>query len=353
MISNNPNNVVEVGEKVNTVTSYLDHSNIYGSSHKTMQMVRSNNGGRLRMNIKNVLPTANGTYFSGDDRVDQSPFIAFWHSIFTRNHNHLADKLGGINRHWDEDKLFNEARKINIAIYQNIIYDEWLKIFLGKSACEKFNVEYDEKVDATATNEFSTAAFRYIHSFIPSQFSLYNIEMQNRSLNFSDAKVKLLESSYDDFLGGLLQQKMRLVGYTSEILNKLFKNKDGLGLDLLSIDIFRGRDHGVPAYHKYRKMCNMKTNIKVFNDLAPHIPNRVIVQMRQTYKTVFDVDLLVGGAMENIAQKNETVENLGFFGPTFHCLIAEQFYRLKAGDFYFFTHQNQFSKGENFCFLLE
>lgn len=125
---------------------------------------------------------------------------------------------------------------------------------------------------------------------------------------------------------------------TSQILNKFFKNHQGIGIDLLSIDIVRGRDHGIPAYYKFRKMCRMPQNIKVFNDLYPEVPLKIIKQLRQTYKSVYDVDLLVGGALESILH-NETDENdAPYFGPTLQCIIGEQFYRLKMGDSYFYTN---------------
>ena len=345
LISNNPYQV-EIGQQVNTVTSYADHSNIYGSTSKTMKKVRSFNGGRLKTNLRNILPTENGNYFSGDDHVNQSPFIAIWHSLFLRNHNNLADKLAVINTHWDGNQVFNEARKINIAIYQKIIYDEWLPLFLGEKIAQKFeNVSYDENVDASTTSEFSSAAFRYMHSFINSEFELLNNEGRKIKVNVSDAisNPKLLESSFDEVLLGLMVQKINLLGYSEEILNKLFKKDNGVGMDLLGIDIMRGRDHGVKPYTKYREFCNLKPDVKTFSDLYPHIPKSAIIQLRQTYKSVHDIDLLVGGALESI---NGTEDDSSFFGPTLQCIIYKQFYRLKSGDSYFYSHAGNLNEGD-------
>lgn len=209
------------------------------------------------------------------------------HSIFIRNHNHLADNLALINRHWNEETLFQEARKINVAVYQKIIYEEWLPVFLGNKYCTRFgDANYDPDVDATTANDFSTAAFRSMHSFLNAEVELCDNETKVESANLSDTimNTKMLDTQYDDILRGLLHQKMNLVGYSNEVLNKLFKNKKEIGLDLLSIDIQRGRDHGIPSYHKYRKFCNLKSNIKVFNDLHPTINLSAIIQLRQTYK---------------------------------------------------------------------
>lgn len=46
-------------------------------------------------------------------------------------HNYIARELYKINGHWSDEKLFQEARRISIAIYQHIIYKEWLPLLVG------------------------------------------------------------------------------------------------------------------------------------------------------------------------------------------------------------------------------
>lgn len=48
-------------------------------------------------------------------------------------HNYIAISLHNNNPHWDDNTLFNEARRILIAMYQIIIYKEYLPIVTGKS----------------------------------------------------------------------------------------------------------------------------------------------------------------------------------------------------------------------------
>lgn len=47
-------------------------------------------------------------------------------------HNYLAMSLHKNNPHWNDNTLFNEARRILIAMYQIIIYEEYLPIVIGK-----------------------------------------------------------------------------------------------------------------------------------------------------------------------------------------------------------------------------
>lgn len=58
--------------------------------------------------------------------------LALIHSLLLRLHNHVAIKLSKVNRNWTDEHLFNETKRICIALYQHIVYEEWLPLFLGK-----------------------------------------------------------------------------------------------------------------------------------------------------------------------------------------------------------------------------
>ena len=54
----------------------------------------------------------------------------------------------------------------------------------------------------------------------------------------------------------------------------LFKTNGNLGLDAVSLDIQRGRDHGIPGYNHYRKYCGLPA-AKKFEDFLDYIPSEV------------------------------------------------------------------------------
>jgi len=61
-----------------------------------------------------------------------------------------------------------------------------------------------------------------------------------------------------------------------KISNIVIKNSaiNTTGFDLLSYDIQRGRDVGLPPYTKLRGLCGLP-QVNSFDDLSDHIPSKV------------------------------------------------------------------------------
>lgn len=79
-----------------------------------------------------MIPYKPNSLFLGDARMNQNPQLTILHIIMLREHNRVADYLQAINPHWNDETVFQEARRIVIAQHQHISYYEWLPIFLGK-----------------------------------------------------------------------------------------------------------------------------------------------------------------------------------------------------------------------------
>lgn len=113
---------------------------------------------------------------------------------------------------------------------------------------------------------------------------------------------------------------------TDELTNHLFeKPKEPFsGMDLISLNIQRARDHGIAGYNKYRVKCNL-TKARSFDDLTGEIPTKLVKRLEKLYASVDDIDLFTGGM-------SELPVHGGIIGPTLGCIIGMQLSRLKRCD---------------------
>ena len=78
------------------------------------------------------------------------------------------------------------------------------------------------------------------------------------------------------------------------------------------------------GYNSFREVCGLG-RVKSFDLLSDLIPVKIVERLKLLYTHVDDIDLFVGG----ISEISE-VESL--LGPTFRCLVGDQFARLQRGD---------------------
>lgn len=70
-------------------------------------------------------------HVTGDERINQNPELLMVDVVFIKLHNLVAIGLQAVNPKWNDERLFKEARRICIAIYQHIIASEYLPVLLG------------------------------------------------------------------------------------------------------------------------------------------------------------------------------------------------------------------------------
>lgn len=95
---------------------------------------------------------------SGDGRVIEQPALASMHTIFMREHNRLAAGLARVNPHWDDERLYQEARKINIGQWQHMVYAEFLPAILGNGVVKRYNLQ----VPVRAIRAFSVKTLKEV-----------------------------------------------------------------------------------------------------------------------------------------------------------------------------------------------
>lgn len=125
------------------------------------------------------IPEKSACFQSGDPRTNQNGMLMTLQTLWMREHNRVAAKLGELNPYWDDERLFQEARRLVTAKYQHIIYNEFLPILVGKKVGALYNLiplnqnyfyGYDSNLYPVAINEFSTAAYRFGHTLVTDSF---------------------------------------------------------------------------------------------------------------------------------------------------------------------------------------
>ena len=124
---------------INTTAGYLDLSQLYGSDETTAASLRRPDGTLKTSYNGTALPLriVNGSIlYSGDPRVMENPELTAVTILFMREHNFWVRILKNQHPNWSGDQLYNMAKEINTAEYQNIVYKEFLPALIGQRSWE-------------------------------------------------------------------------------------------------------------------------------------------------------------------------------------------------------------------------
>lgn len=112
-------------------------------------------------------------------------------------------------------------------------------------------------------------------------------------------------------------------------------------MDLAAINVQRGRDHGIPPYTAWRSPCGLSP-VRNWTDLPRVMSPETAQRFRSLYLSVDDIDLYSAGLAERPVRG-------GLIGPTFACIIAQQFSNLKKGDRFWYENgdfESSFTPGQ-------
>ena len=359
-------------EQSNALTSHLDASMVYGSDACSLEKVRNPFRRHLLRMSSRMMPLEHGVpecrghgglcYLGGDARVNEQPGLTSIHHVFLRLHNNLAQRLLDLNPSWGDERVFQETRRLIGAIIQHVTYSEFLPRVLGREVIAEFELDlqergysgdYDPACSTAVFNEFSTAAFRFGHSMVqPHMVLMREEEMVDMMQGRAQGKMREMPlrkhfhnpdfirenpGAVEELLRGLMTMPMGEVDthFTREITNHLFEKKTKFsGLDLVALNIQRGRDHGLPGYNVYREVCGLQT-LKSFTSTFTDIPGDSLARLSSVFTHPDDIDLFTG-LMTEARLPGALV------GPTLACLLAAQFSNLKKCDrFWYETSDSQ------------
>ncbi|XP_048249478.1 chorion peroxidase-like isoform X3 [Haliotis rufescens] len=351
-------------EQMNQITAFIDGSMVYGSSDGETRDLRAFSGGLLKTSRNNLLPEdsepsclkikrSDFCFKAGDSRVNEQMGLATLHTLWMREHNRMARELSRLNPPWDDEKLFQETRKIVGAKIQHITYNEFLQIVLNDDIRRQFSLmsrrqglqdQYDPSVDPSIRNAFATAAFRFGHSLVRTMFSQYGRNYRKEEdlklkWSFGNTSHLIMDNGngVERYVRGLVSDATsdadRFI--SPQVTQHLFEDGEGHSLDLAALNIQRGRDHGLPGYNQWRRWCGLPTASKFSSGqggLVDH-PSHAVKKLRRVYDHPNDIDLFAGGMSEKRIRG-------GLIGPTFACILANQFKALKVGDRFWYERED-------------
>ncbi|KAJ7417387.1 myeloperoxidase [Pitangus sulphuratus] len=302
-------------EQLNAATSFIDASTVYGSDGALAASLRNLSSplGLMAVNRRftdaglELLPFENATksvcvltnpranipcFRAGDKRVTENLGLSAMHTVFLREHNRLATELRELNPHWDGEKLYQETRKIVIAINQIITYRDYLPLLLAEETSKWIPSYsgYDEKVDPRASNVFSLA-FRFGHTSVQPFVSRLDDNFQPLG-SFSHVPLHLTFCA------------------TWRII--------------------------MEGYNAWRGFCGL-SQPRTAEELSEVLGNpKLAKKFLDVYGTPDNIDLWIGAVAEPVVPQ-------GRVGPLLSCIIGTQFRNLRDGDRFWWENPGVFT----------
>ena len=349
-------------QQLNSASSFLDGSAIYGSTADVANALRVHAGGLLvsdggaaspiaaNLPLATAVPLASGAPLpmanevgreavmraAGDPRACENPALLAIHTLFLREHNRLAAAYVAANPTAGDDAIYLAARAQNVAQLQRVVYKEYLPA-LGVSLPPYAG--YKPAVDPRVDNFFATVAHKFWHGALTGLVERNDdasVESPSGHLLLLRAffsPSRALSAGVDPVLRGLAEHWSNsgsprmddtLLNYFYDYANATARGAS----DLLARDIQRSRDHGIPDYNTARAALGLAPVTSVSQITSDPTLQSALTAL---YGGVAGIDALVGGLAEDKAAG-------AALGPLFMASVAEQFARTRDGDRFYYEN---------------
>lgn len=348
--------VNSVRQQPNVISSFVDATNVYGSNITRAYALRRLDGsGKLKTTIANngeILPpynfdnlpnaapggsNAEDFFLCGDIRSNEQALLTAMHALLVREHNRLCDVFSNSSLSGQEETIYQKARRYVSAFMQQITYKEFLPALLGiPSSAQRYN----SSANASVATEFSTVGYRIGHSMVSGDLALgpnASSSVPLRDVFFVPSYLQ--QNGCDNLLIGSTKQVCQEIdGILVEDLRSFLFGPPTATLmhDLASLNIQRGRDHGIGTYNDLRQAYGL-SRITDFASLPTSSANQI--KFEALYDSVDDIDPWAMGISETHLPNSS-------LGPLFFRIIKTQFDALKNGDRFWFENDPALSSSE-------
>ncbi|XP_064595545.1 dual oxidase 2-like [Liolophura sinensis] len=409
-------------QQLNEITPFIDGGLVYGVAKAWTDTLRAFEDGLLAADqnkhreptVSNTFPIVNTIrlpmanpptpYFHelrkvsrhfrlGNPRGNENPFLLTWGIVWFRYHNWWAKKLKSEHKDWGDEKLFNEARKWVIGVYQKLVAYDWLPAWIQRNEedpdlCEDTTdfvppsansstkngtrnygplgeyPGYDPYIHPGISQEFQSAAMRFGHTLVPPgvlrrdkkcDFRMTGIQSKLGPGNDQPHKglrtcntywlaretYMELNTDIDEMLMGMASQVTEREDniITPDLRGFVFGGLEFSRRDLMAVNIQRGRDHGLPDYNTAREYYGLK-RISKWEDINPYYKDNTtdeaaeflesLERLKDVYKgDLSKLDIWPGGLAETTPCGP---------GGLFSSIILDQFRRVRNGDRFWFEN---------------
>ncbi|KAJ3340743.1 Dual oxidase 1 [Gonapodya sp. JEL0774] len=172
--------------QINEITPWIDGGLVYGTARAWSDALRTHVGGTLATDASGKFPQYNDVglpmfnpapprdhklkspfriHKLGNPRGNENPMLLSMGVLWFREHNFQAARLQALHPNWDDERLFNEARRWVIALHQKVVTEEWFPVFAGRPLPPYRG--YDPSRHPQISVIFQAAAMRYGHTLVP------------------------------------------------------------------------------------------------------------------------------------------------------------------------------------------
>eukprot|EP00797_Seminavis_robusta_P009027 Sro1644_g288210.2 (482) ;mRNA; r:22461-23906 len=264
-------------------------------------------GGATNRRCRALQFTDNSTFFAmGHMDGNLLPNIVALNTLFLREHNRIAGELETLYSDWDDERVFQTARNINIVLYIKLIVDEYIQhiSFLPIYSLDvgpwMWNATWNKENWISA--EFSVL-YRF-HAMVPS------------TLHFGGEQIPLMQSlgRNDLFVDGILNLRETFEDLSAQKAMSMEPfNTDTFLLPRETEALRMSRALGFRSYAEYAEYWGYEERPKTFEDISTD--PQVVATLKELYPTVDDVEYYVG----LIAQDHRTN---GVFGGNLMAAVA-------------------------------
>ena len=341
-------------QQTNSITAFIDGSQVYGSDATRAAALRTFTGGLMRTSSGGLLPFNTGglanandahrvadsaLFLAGDVRANENPELLALQTLFLREHNRIATEAATRNPALSDEQLYQHARRLVIGELQKITYDEFLPALLGSARPGADGIAayrgYRADVNPGIATEFSTVGFRVGHSMLGEDIEFLDangVEVRDPMLlrdAFFDPRP-LSEVGIDPIVKYLASSRAQEIDtrVVDDVRNFLFGAPGQGGFDLAALNIQRGRDHGIADYNTVRVaygLPRLTSFAQVTSDVG------VQQALQQAYGSIDRVDPWIGGLAETHLPGSS-------LGATFTRILVDQFTRLRDGDRFWYQN---------------